>query len=160
MKELDIIKSVYGDSKAQRSGVLLMNHIIEGLEILEKIGAEEDAKKAYCLHPILQSDEALTNNWNTTDLNGIPIKIIILVMEYRKVANAYLSLRKIKSLKDIELSPLQEVNQMLYADKIQNRKDFLLYHYRKHARSTQLFIYFNNWIKKLESHLKLNPWTS
>ena len=160
MKELDIIKSVYKDNKAQRSGVLLMNHITEGLEILEKIGASEDAKRAYCLHPVLQSDEALTNNWNTTDLIEVPTRIIILVMEYRKVANAYLSLRKIKSLKDIELSPLEEVNQMLYADKIQNRKDFMLYHYKKHARSLQLFIYFNNWIKKLESHLKLNPWTS
>ena len=160
MKELDIIKSVYKDNKAQRSGVPLMNHITEGLEILERIGASEDAKRAYCLHPVLQSDEALTNNWNTTDLIEVPTRIIILVMEYRKVANAYLSLRKIKSLKDIELSPLEEVNQMLYADKIQNRKDFMLYHYKKHTRSLQLFIYFNNWIKKLESHLKLNSWTS
>ena len=52
--EYNIIKAFYGEERANRSGVLLINHIDEGLHILEKIGASEKSKKAYCLHPILQ----------------------------------------------------------------------------------------------------------
>jgi hypothetical protein len=75
-------------------------------------------------------------------------------MEYRRVANAYLSKREIKSLDDIELSPLHEVNQMLWADKLQNQKDFRLYHMGKHERSDILEQYFINWINKLEPIIK------
>ena len=39
---------------------------------------------------------------------------------------------------------------MLIADKIQNRKDFQLYHLGTHTRSEQLDQYFKNWLEKLE----------
>ena len=37
MKEYNLIKEFYGVQKAKRSGVLLMNHIDEGLKILSQI---------------------------------------------------------------------------------------------------------------------------
>ena len=38
---------------------------------------------------------------------------------------------------------------MLIADKVQNYKDFLLYHYGIHERSNQLNQYFINWLSYL-----------
>ena len=38
---------------------------------------------------------------------------------------------------------------MLIADKIQNRKDFELYHKETHPRSAELDKYFRNWLQKL-----------
>ena len=38
---------------------------------------------------------------------------------------------------------------MLIADKIQNKKDFELYHKGSHPRSMELDHYFNNWLKRL-----------
>ena len=102
------------------------------------------------------NDEAVCNNIPL--LNGYTnIRRIILTMEYRRVANNYLSKRTITSLDDIELSPMLEVNQMLWADKLQNQKDFRLYHLGKHDRSDILEQYFINWINKLEPIInKLN----
>jgi hypothetical protein len=151
--EYNIIKHFYGQQVAKRSQVPLINHIDEGIEILKSINASDDAIAAYCLHPILQSNDAVCNNIPL--LNGYNnIHRIILTMEYRRVANAYLSKRHIISLDDIELSPLHEVNQMLWADKLQNQKDFRLYHLGKHQRSDILEQYFINWITKLENYFK------
>ncbi len=146
-REYDVISNFYGNQKANRSGVYLMNHIDEGLYILEKVGASEIAKKAYCLHPILQSDGALLNNYDL--LKDIEVKVLICLMEYRSVANEYLSKRKINSIDEIRLSPLKDVNDMLMVDKIQNKKDFELYHKDRHHRSSELTEYFNNWLIRL-----------
>ncbi len=70
-------------------------------------------------------------------------------MEYRSVANEYLSHRTIAHVDEIRLSPLPEVNQMLIADKVQNCKDFELYHKATHPRSAELDLYFNNWLRRL-----------
>ena len=145
--EYRIISDIYSDKIATRSGVKLINHIDEGLYILDKIGASDVAKRAYCLHPIVQDDESLKNNKHL--LKNIDSDVIIASIEYRSVANDYLSKRDIKSLDEIKLSPLKDVNDMLIADKIQNRKDFELYHLGKHERSSQLDQYFKNWLNKL-----------
>jgi len=39
---------------------------------------------------------------------------------------------------------------MLIGDKVQNYKDFLIYHHGSHERSDDLDKYFNNWLKKLD----------
>lgn len=148
MKEYELIKSYYGNKTAERSGVPYINHINEGIKILQKINAGEHAIRAYCLHPLLQHDKDLIKNW--LKLQEISPHIIVLTMEYRRVANNYLSTRKINSLDDIELSPLIEVNQMLLADKMQNRKDFLKYHLNTHPRADEIKQYFENWISKLK----------
>jgi hypothetical protein len=147
--EYHVMASIYGDDKANRSGVYLMNHIDEGLAILEFIGASVEAKKAYTIHPAFQSDEVL-KNININNIGRIDSHVMMLVMEYRSVANDYLSKKKIKSIDEIRLSPLEEVNDMLFADKIQNRKDFELYHEGIHVRSKELKKYFSNWMKRLD----------
>lgn len=146
-REYKIVQDFYGNKKTQRSNIHLMNHIDEGLWILTKINASEIAKKAYCLHPIIQSDEDLLQNYHL--LNDIDVQTIIALTEYRSVANEYLSKRIIKSIDEIRLSPLKDVNDMLIADKIQNKKDFDLYHKNTHLRSQELTHYFDNWLKKL-----------
>jgi hypothetical protein len=140
------IQKVYGDAKAKRSDVHLINHIDEGLYILNLIGASEVAKRAYCLHPIVQGDKDLKNY--LYDLPFHPV-VCMTAVEYRSVANEYLSLKDIATIKDIRLSPLKDVNDMLIADKMQNRKDFDLYHNGTHDRSSELNKYFDNWFKRL-----------
>lgn len=146
-QEYRLISEFYGTRRARRSNVLLMNHIDEGLKILDRLGASEQTKRAYCLHPIVQSDQDLLNNRHL--LSNISSDVIMLVMEYRSIANQYLSHRVIKNIDEIILSPLHEVNQMLLADKQQNYKDFVLYHKGKHPRSQELELYFHNWLDRL-----------
>lgn len=143
------ISSHYGDKRAMRSNVFLMNHIDEGIIILNKIGSSQSTKNAFCLHPLLQDDVSVSANYSNL-CQTMSAYDISLAMEYRSIANAYLSQRNINSLNDIKLSPLDEVNELLIADKVQNYKDFLLYHYGTHARSNELNQYFNNWIDKLQ----------
>lgn len=145
MREYDIIKDFYGTRKAVRSGVLLINHIDEGLEILEKIEASDSAKRAYCLHPTLQSDEDFTMN-KDRDFKGVSSEVLILVMEYRRVANSYLSKGNISEFVGFSC---KDVKDMLVADKVQNQKDFIKYHHGIHPRSRELYEYFYNWSKLL-----------
>lgn len=147
-KEYTLISQYYGNQKAKRSGVYLINHINEGLQVLDAIKASIVAKKAYCLHPMLQNDFDLQQNY-ASDWSGIAPHVLLAVMEYRSVANEYLSGRQIASIEEIRLSPLKDVNDMLIADKVQNRKDFMLYHQQSHPRSTQLERYFDNWLERL-----------
>lgn len=145
--EYKAISRFYRGRKAKRSGAPYMNHIHEGLGVLYHIDASEDAKKAYCLHPIVQMDKDLKNN--KVFLDQLDSKTLALAMEYRNIANSYLSDRKVEGLDDIALSPLKEVNDMLIADKVQNYKDFVKYHKGTHPRSDQLEEYFQNWFERL-----------
>ena len=121
MIEYQLIKAFYGTEKAKSSGVLLLNHIDEGLQILEEIKASEVSKKAYCLHPLLQSDEAFQQN-KSMDFTGVASNVLILTMEYRRVANSYLST---DAISDVVGFSCEEVKEMLTADKIHNYKDFM-----------------------------------
>lgn len=147
----ELISNYYGDKRANRSGVLLINHIDEGLFILEMINASAQAMEAYCFHPMIQSDESLYEFFTNQQisLKILDPTIVLLAMEYRSVANEYLSKRNITSIDEIRLSPLQDVNDMLIADKIQNRKDFEQYHKNSHKRTKELDEYFRLWLRKL-----------
>ena len=147
--EYKAIEHYYGDKKANRSRQFLMNHIDEGLVILKDIGASKAAMKAYCLHPLFQSDETLTELYRKGLLYNVDKESLILAMEYRSVANEYLSTREINSIDEIRISPLKDVNDMLIADKIQNSKDFVKYHKGTHPRSAELDLYFQNWFDRL-----------
>lgn len=114
---------------------------------MQQRGASEQAQRAFCLHPIVQSDKDLRQNIIRMDL--MPNRTLLMAMEYRSVANAYLSDRELKDWTEIRLSPLNGVNEMLIADKVQNYKDFRLYHAVEHPRAKQLELYFNNWFKRL-----------
>ncbi len=53
------IQDYYGEQRAKRSNVLYIHHIGEGLIVLDAIDATLSARQAYCLHPIVQGDDAL-----------------------------------------------------------------------------------------------------
>ena len=146
--EYKLIARHYGDRVAKRSQVRLMNHINEGLIILDMIGATEDSKRAFCLHPLFQADPDLEENAYMASF--VAPHVLLLTMEYRNIANAFLSDKMDDTIiGDIKLSPLYEVNDMLVADKVQNRKDYINYHKDTHARSAQLDLYFENWLSAL-----------
>jgi glutamate racemase len=148
-KSYRLIRDYYGEKKAERSQVPLIQHIHEGLTILEELGVNLATQEAYCLHPIFQADEALHENY-LKSYKGIDNLVILLALEYRNIANQYLSKREIQTIDEINLSPLKEVNLMLVADKVQNRKDFEIYHLQNHPRSKELQQYFRNWLQRLE----------
>jgi hypothetical protein len=153
------IVQFYGDKRTERSGVLLINHINEGIEILNRYGADEVVMEAYAVHPIFQADPDLRDNFfQCDDLHPL---IVLYAMEYRNIANGFLSNQIEKGpdswgrvgcypKKPLKLSPLQPVNVMLVADKVQNRKDFLRYHKGTHDRSDELDFYFNLWLRALD----------
>jgi hypothetical protein len=144
-----MIQVMYGDTRTKRTGVYYMNHIDEGLCILNKIDASLNAKLAYMLHPAFQSDAELEANCGKKIIKELSPQAIIASVEYRSVANEYLSTRTIKNIEEIRLSPLKDVNDMLVADKVQNRKDFELYHIDSHGRARELNTYFHNWLDRL-----------
>ncbi len=147
--EYKLISNHYGDRVAQRSQVRLMNHIDEGLEVLDCFSASEAARRAFCMHPLLQADEDLKENWYMARM--VEPHVLLLTMEYRNIANAYLSDKMDAPYHiPIKLSPLYEVNEMLRADKVQNRKDFITYHKGTHPRSAQLDLYFKQWLEALD----------
>lgn len=165
---LERIREFYGDKTARRSGVPLINHITEGLVILDRLDADDYVKEAFCIHPLVQADDDLRDNFMNL-LNGgggsklyLPINsyVLALAMEYRNIANNFLSnqietgpgswgAEETFSKKPLRLSPLPQVNLMLIADKVQNRKDYQLYHEGKHERSRELTYYFDLWLKRL-----------
>ncbi|NHZ61386.1 hypothetical protein [Massilia genomosp. 1] len=142
----------YGDKRAERSGVPLIAHIDEGLALLDEIGAPERAKEAFCLHPLLQDDAALLGALEMDSMfaqaRPDPL-VVLLAMEYRRVANDYLSHHCESADDAIGLSCVDEVNQMLIADKVQNRKDFERFHLGTHHNSATLQLYFANWLRRL-----------
>lgn len=151
--EYKLIARHYGEQVAKRSGVPLMNHIHEGLVVMDRVNATADAKRAFCLHPLFQADEDLKENGYMASF--VEPHVLMLTMEYRNIANAFLS-DKIPAQRysTIQLSPLPEVNEMLIADKVQNRKDFITYHKGTHARSEELDIYFEKWMVALSINEK------
>lgn len=155
--EYKLISEYYGGDVAERSRVPLMNHINEGLKILDFIGGTEIAKRAFCIHPMLQNDRDLKKNIFNPTFDEIDFPILLTAMEFRKTANSYLSNRIITCLNDIKLSPIRDVNDMLIADKVQNFKDFELYYKDIDERSSELTLYFNNWVRRLDcdyQHIK------
>lgn len=140
-----IIQKEYRDDRTNRTGLPLMNHIEEGGYLLYAMGADEDTKDAYYLHPILQSDDNFNKNINK-DFSDIKTNVLLLVMEYRRVANSYLSYMSRKEF--VGFTNL-EIKQMLMADKIQNYRDFRRYHFGIHEKSDRLNKYFHNWFEFL-----------
>lgn len=144
------IKNFYSERTAARSQVPLMNHINEGLLILDAIGASSEAMAGFCLHPLFQNDNELAAvgyQYTFDKLAQVTsLRAVMLTMEYRRVANSYLA--NCDTAKII-LSPLREVNDMLVADKVQNRKDFIAHHKGTHPNSERLDQYFKDWMNAL-----------
>ena len=153
-----MIEEFYGDRKAVRSGVPLINHINEGINILiSGLGALPDVIEAYRLHPMFQNDDDLYGN--RYKLLKLDPYTVMLIMEYRNIANSSLSdivyrdyqtdWSPLRLKRPIKISPIDEVNKMLIADKVQNWKDFKIHHLGKHERSEELDYYFPSWFRAL-----------
>jgi hypothetical protein len=136
------ISRFYAGKTAKRSGLPYMNHIDEGLLVLDEIDAGIQAKRAFCLHPLVQADVDLPNYEPSAGTSG---EVIVRAMEYRNVANRCLSFHNHLP----KLSPLKDVNDMLIADKVQNYKDFLDHHQWSHPQAQRLKIYFERWLDVL-----------
>lgn len=143
-----LIKKIYGDDKTERSQVPLINHIHEGCKILQMRKQELWTQRAFCLHPIFQTDEMFANHGlNYIQYTGADYSVTC-AMEYRGIANAYLA-KDAFPKNGIRLSPIPDVNEMLIADKIQNRKDFEKHHLGTHPNSDRLEEYFLDWLDAL-----------
>ena len=155
-REYAAIAAHYASRVARRSGVPLIRHIDEGLAILRALDATEHAARAFCLHPLVQADADLAANAHLLAAGALTDDpyVLALVFEYRHIANATLSSRlsdgrPLASAGDIPLSPLADVNTMLIADKVQNRKDFIAHHRETHPRAAELDRYFALWLERL-----------
>jgi hypothetical protein len=146
---VDIIRRFYGDRKARRSGVPFIAHIDDGLNILVALDASIAAQQAFCLHPILQADDDFAVAF-TGPLRGVAVdpQALALAVEYRRCANGHLSTHPPASLASLSLAPFVEIEHMLIADKVQNRRDFDRHH-RDHPRAVELTAYFHRWLEKL-----------
>lgn len=155
------VTKFYGNDRAERSGVLKMNHIDEAITIIKRASdlmteyqSDTDVGHAitsFCLHPMFQADADLLKISDERVFLGDvcdPIDLVY-VMEYRSVANEYLSHRTVDDFSNIRLSPIKEVNLMLIGDKVQNYKDFVTYHQATHPRARELSFYFQNWLDRL-----------
>lgn len=147
--EYILIRDFYGNQCAKRSGVPLINHVNEGLVVLNHYNASKITQKAWCLHPLVQMDDVVNNI--LTMCSMCDPRAVGLTMEYRSKANAYLCRPETDdyTLVDLPTLPLHEVKLMLIADKVQNYKDFLQYHHGTHPRSFHLVRYFNMWLDYL-----------
>lgn len=150
------ISAHYGSRTAERSQVPLMNHIDEGLSILDSLGASRRARRAFCLYPLVQSDAAFQENWAALRAGGLPDAELLLALDYRRAANAYLCTPETdgftaEDIRRVVGDPELDVVTMLIADKRQNWKDFLAHHVKTHPRSDQLDRYFYNWLTYLDS---------
>lgn len=150
--EYKFVKELYGDKKAERSQVPYINHINEGLFVLDLINADLVTKKAYCLHGVFQSDNDFADRCNLRDYTHLDPEAILHVIEYRHVANGFLSKHNLEiNPIDINAGISYITRDMLIADKVQNFKDFLQHHMGTHPRSKELYKYFSLWFQKLGS---------
>lgn len=154
--ELQLIREYYGTRTAERSGVPLIQHVLEGLEIMTGMNATAVAKQAFCLHPLLQNDEDLKKNWQrVSDMPEVSRQAFNLAMVYRTKANSYLCRPETDHFTLVDIERVvgfcsQNMIHMLVADKIQNEKDFEIHHKATHERSAELTRYFDLWLQYLD----------
>lgn len=93
--EHGLIQDFYGQQRARRSQVPFMNHIHEGLAVMLHTQASPQAMRAFCLHPLVQGDQDLRDHCARVAQAMESVSdgafVLGLAMEYRSVANAYLS---------------------------------------------------------------------
>ena len=150
-KEVVAIKSFYKDKVAKRTGLPYVRHITMGLALLKTLTNDRDVWRAWVVHPIFQMDDYLSEALKKGKLKDIVtnFRTAVLAMEYRSVANNYLT-KDIWLEKQPKLSSIPEVNLLLVVDKIQNWYDAS--RYLETPCQEEIFYldsYFYNWRKAL-----------
>lgn len=145
--EYKLIYEHYRDRTAERSGVPLINHIKEGIALLQAWERPDVEIRAFCLHPIVQNNLLIAPELFP---DSYP-----LAVEYAEKANAYLCVDETAHIREARhlAAHLGNISApvawMLLADKVQNQKDFRIYHWFTHDKRFRLERYFNLWIDTL-----------
>jgi hypothetical protein len=139
------VTEVYAKQFAKRSGLSYANHVMEGAVILRGRGASDDIIKAFLIHPYYQDGAVFKTPLTATKFSP---EAVALAVEYRWVANNSTS-RVYAETGRITLAECDAVNEMLIADKVQNRKDFLARN-QTHPNFVLLNNYFNAWLLALK----------
>lgn len=146
--EWRIAKEILAPQRSNRTQVSYFDHIEEGIKILEDLDTSLACQRAFVIHPLLQPDPVIFENmlW----VPEFEQTALVLCMEYRWVAN--LGTRKALRANGgkITLSVLQEVNTMLVADKIQNRKLFETRLPKNDPDYEEIRQYFSLWMDALD----------
>lgn len=146
-KEWDITRNLLSGQKSRRTNVSYFDHVEEGVKILQELNVPLVIQQAFVIHPLLQGDDALAEN--LPHVVYFDPLALVLCMEYRRVAN----LGTRKNLRDngwnITLSPMAEVNLMLVADKIQNRKLYETKFPKTDPEYEEIGHYFRVWMDAL-----------
>lgn len=145
-KAYDIVTQAWGDKKSSTE-VPYMEHIDLGLKVLRRLEADKNTKAAFCLHGLFQSDIALISAYSAGIHDEFSSEIILLVMEYRNIANQWLRTQGWSSRRPPAI-PLQQVEQMLVADKVVNYYN-LMENNTKHPDYLELDNYFRLWLQHL-----------
>lgn len=161
MLEYELIKKYYEYKVAKRSGIPYINHIDEGLLLLNyKLRAKDSVShRAFCLHPFYQDNIRI----DTTKISGHSTRVAYF---YSIIANTFLR-HNYKNNNDLSHwipsyhsvlcnDKSSNVYNMLYADKIQNYKDFMK-HYNSYSEAESIEEYFLWWFDVLKiTHRELN----
>lgn len=159
--EYGAILRAYNGRRARRSDLPYMRHIDQGFEVLKALTTDTDAWRAWFVHPLFQLDEFF---YGIASGLGTPIgplsmseivanpRVVVLAMEYRAIANAYLPIHEKRAPRWPKLSTIDVVNRMLIADKIQNWRDARRFVYPKvtQAEAYVLDDYFMSWLDALQ----------
>lgn len=142
-----IISKFYNSEMTQRSKIPLIRHINEGLRILTALQASKTTHQAFCLHPIIEGEHDLARVLDD------PTAVCRVSLGYAQDFAAAASHFRVDDYSaglrpDVAGLPTS-VLQMLIADKVQNRKDFTLYHRHTHPRAADLEGYFVCWLNHL-----------
>ena len=148
--EYRAVSFYYGDKCAERSGVPLMAHIEEGCAMLTAWDRPLSTVRAFCIHPLVQAGD--TGLIATSE--AMP-----LAQEYARIADKYLCRPDTDRITNVNSPTVlkaylgdmsKECAWMLLADKLQNQKDFRIYHWFSHNRRVELDKYFDLWIRTLK----------
>lgn len=157
--EYQAIQSIYGDQKTlQGNGVPFMNHINEGLHILHRIKASDNAQRAYCLHPIMQvnglADEFLSSSY----LKEVDPRALVTAGMFANTVNAFplgqfISGNLVGNVEEAAgLIKRNDVMDMILAEMVQNYKDFLNHEGQTDPDRAEINEYFLTWLRFLAPH--------
>jgi len=144
--EYTYINDLLGNSINKQTHDLRINQIEEGLAILNILNAPNLVRKAYCLHMLFESDEALSKSMELNRMPHTDPKSVLLAMEFRNIIKTRINGK-------IKLSPLSEVNQMILAAKIQRYKTFEILYKGEKPHSDEIERDYQLWIKRLYNEL-------